>query len=108
MLLLIENGKLREAADAAEQPWFRLYHFIGSWRPELDMDGFALNGKVLAAQPRGFDRQLDAVGALCPPNVLRGTWDLVVEDRWAVHMADGHALLFSCTWCHVSLAAMHK
>ncbi len=82
-LLLLENASLRAAADMAEQPWFRLYPLLAAWRPELDLESFVADAKLLAAQPQGFERQLDAVAALRPPGVVRGSWDVYVEDRYA-------------------------
>lgn len=48
VLMLLENGPLRETADLYSQPWFKLYHFLSGWRPDVDMAGWAATAKSLA------------------------------------------------------------
>ena len=81
MLLLLEDGALREAAEVTEQPWFRLHHLLATARPETDLAAFSARCRVLGASPAGFERQLDAVAALKPAGMSREDWDDVVEDR---------------------------
>lgn len=80
-LLLLDPTPLREAADMADQPWFRLHHFLGAWRPDVDLEALEADAKLLAAQPHGWERQLDAAAALRPPSMLAATWELAVEER---------------------------
>jgi hypothetical protein len=81
VLLLLENAPARMAADIMGQPWFKLYHFVAHCRPDIDLHAFAENGKVLAAQPQGFARQLDAVAALRPNHISPDQWDQMVNGR---------------------------
>jgi hypothetical protein len=46
VLLVFENTSLREAVDITEQPWFRLYHFLQSWRADADLEAFMSDAKV--------------------------------------------------------------
>ena len=80
-LLLVEDGALRAAADAAEQPWFRLRPLLAAWRPDADLEAFAARARLLAAQPAGAERQLDAVAAMAPEGMARADWDDLVEER---------------------------
>jgi thioesterase domain-containing protein len=81
VLLLLENVPLREAADVAGQPWFRLYHFLSTWRPDLDLPAWAHDIKGLAAHPHGFQRQVDAITALHPEHVTPARWAMLIEGR---------------------------
>lgn len=53
VLLIMENGPLREVVDLCEQPWFKLYHFLMSWRPDLDIAEWGANTKSLAGNSLG-------------------------------------------------------
>lgn len=90
VLLLLENSPLREAADVVCQPWFKLYHFIGTWRSDLDLDAWAHSTKGLAAHPQGFQRQLDAIAALRPEHVAPTYWDMLVQDRLRQAVRSGY------------------
>lgn len=50
VLMLLENGPLRETADLCSQPWFKLYHFLSGWRPDVDMAAWAADAKSLAGE----------------------------------------------------------
>jgi hypothetical protein len=90
VLLLLENGPLREAADVVCQPWFKLYHFISTWRSDLDLEAWAHSTKGLAAHPQGFQRQLDAIAALRPEHVAPTYWDMLVQDRLRQAVRSGY------------------
>lgn len=81
MLLLIEDGALRAAADISEQPWFRLWHLLAAWRPDADLDAFAARARLLGAAPAGVARQLDEVAAMRPDGMGREDWEDLVEAR---------------------------
>jgi hypothetical protein len=111
VLLLLENGPMREAADLVQQPWFKLYHFLASWRPDVDMVGWANATKGLAAHPQAFERQLDAVAALCPAHMPASSWDMLVEEQLRSRVRSGYAweeLLISwvAMYCLVTQPAM--
>lgn len=80
-VVLLENSLLREAADLVVQPWFRLFHFLSSWRPDVDMAAWAHSTKGLAAHPQGYARQLDAVAALCPAHMSHDGWSMLIQER---------------------------
>jgi hypothetical protein len=90
VLLLLENAPLREAADIVTQPWFKLYHFLSTWRSDIDMDAWVHSTKGLAAHPQGFQRQLDAVAALRPEHVAPTHWSMLVEDRLRQAVRSGY------------------
>jgi hypothetical protein len=91
VLLLLENGPMREAADFVQQPWYKLYHFLVSWRPDVDMVAWANATKGLAAHPQAFERQLDAVAALCPAHMPASSWDMLVEEQLRSRVRSGYA-----------------
>lgn len=45
---------------------------------------------VLAAHPRSFERQLDAIAALCPPDMAASQWDLMIEEQLRVSVRSGY------------------
>lgn len=90
MLLLLENAPLREAADVVTQPWFKLYHFLSTWRSDLDMAAWAHSTKGLAAHPQGFQRQLDGIAALRPEHIPPTHWSMLVEDRLRQAVRSGY------------------
>lgn len=90
ILLLLENGPMREAADLVQQPWFKLFHFLAAWRPDIDMAAWANSTKQLAAHPQAFERQLDAVATLCPPHMSAGAWDMLVEEQLRTRLRSGY------------------
>jgi hypothetical protein len=90
VLLLLENAPLREAADVVTQPWFKLYHFLSTWRSDLDMDAWAHSTKGLAAHPQGFQRQLDGIAALRPEHIPPTHWSMLVEDRLRQAVRSGY------------------
>lgn len=90
MLLLLENAPLREAADIVSQPWFKLYHFLSTWRSDLDINTWSHSAKGLAAHPQGFQRQLDAIAALQPEHVPPTHWAMLVEDRLRQAVRSGY------------------
>jgi hypothetical protein len=111
VLLLLENGPMREVADLVQQPWFKLYHFLASWRPDVDMVAWANATKGLAAHPQAFERQLDAVAALCPAHMPASSWDMLVEEQLRSRVRSGYAweeLLSSwvAMYCLVTQPAM--
>lgn len=50
VLLLLENGPLRETADLCSQPWFKLHEFLAGWRPDVDMSVWSGNAKSLSGR----------------------------------------------------------
>lgn len=90
MLLLLENAPLREAVDLVSQPWFKLYHFLSTWRSDIDMGAWSHTTKCLAAHPQGFQRQLDAIAALRPEHVPPTHWSMLVEDRLRQSVRSGY------------------
>ncbi len=81
LLLLLENGAVREAADVTEQPWWQLHSFVAAWRPDLDMEAWAASMRGHAAHPQGIQRQLDAIATLCPADVRSAEWELLVHEQ---------------------------
>jgi hypothetical protein len=67
LLLLLEDGRLREAEDLLAQPWLQLQPLVADWRPELPAPEYAERGQE-AAQ-RGHEAQLQLVAALRPDHV---------------------------------------
>jgi len=114
VLLLLENSILREAADLVEQPWFKLYHFIASWRPDIDLSAWATSMKGLAAHPQGFERQLDAVSVLCPSHIAADSWHMLLEEHLRSQRRTGYQaeeLLSSWVAAYtyiISKAAVHQ
>ncbi|KIY94328.1 type I polyketide synthase [Monoraphidium neglectum] len=90
VLLLVEDGGLRAAADMSDQPYFRLYHLLQAWRPDLDLAAFCHEARMLGAQPAGYERQLDAVLALMPAGMDRADWEELVGDRLQRTARGGH------------------
>ena len=83
VLLLIEDASLRAACDVAAAPWFQLHPLLEAWRPDADLAAFAAGARLLAAQPAGVARQLDAVAAMRPEGVAREDWEDLVGERCA-------------------------
>jgi hypothetical protein len=76
VLLLVEDGALREAADVTEQPWFRLHALLAAWRPDVDLSAFAAQVwgglSVGGGQGHWFAGRLHrrlAQGSLPPPKL---------------------------------------
>lgn len=94
VLLLLEDGRLREAMDVLEQPWLRLQPFVASWRPDLDLEEYGERGRGLAQAGHGAQVQL--VQSLRPEHVSQ-----VGGGRGLVPPAGG----LSCGGCLISRLA---
>lgn len=69
------------AADFIEQPWVRLHQFLAAWRPDIDLQAYLEEAHVLGGHLAAYERQMDVINALCPPDMASETWNLVVADR---------------------------
>jgi hypothetical protein len=78
--LLLEDARLREAWALVNSPWFKLYHFVQSQRPDVNLAAYA----SAARHAGGHAEQIEYVHSLCPPRggrTARTEWELAVEEH---------------------------